>query len=261
MRPDTKTGLAWLPNVHENRIAWVEALARDWAEHDREAFEAILPWREETAWRTDRELDLAFKLEDLEARRAAALAVFDEESEQLDQALHEAAAAADAYERALLTTQDDELVQVVTQVFEELGFQVEDMDAKKKPGEAKLEDLRVQIPGDQAWTALVEVKGHGKRNLRMVDINKVIRHRNRFRDREGKWPSKVIVVHNGQAEKLPTMRQRPFETSPADAIALEEDGWLIIPTMDLFRLHRDRAKLDTKARRLIVESKGVLSYP
>jgi hypothetical protein len=52
IREDTGTGLAWFPNVKDDRVRWVEALVHDWAEHDRQGFEHVVPWREQVEWMT-----------------------------------------------------------------------------------------------------------------------------------------------------------------------------------------------------------------
>lgn len=262
VRADTQTGIAWLPNFHTDRIAWLEVLMQEWAELDREAFKGIVPWREQRQWLTGGELRLSEELEALRDERARHAARFLAEEERIERTLAKERADADRGARLLLTAQGDDLVAAVSHALTAIGFEVENMDEAKLNGQPKLEDLRLRIADRPGWEAVAEIKGHEKRGLRLVDVNQARRPRDRYRDETGRWPDLVMVVHNGMAALPPSLRSRPFDSSPADAQSLSDEGyWLVVPTTDLFRLLRDSPSLGRAALDVLADSRGVLSYP
>lgn len=262
VRADTSTGFAWFPNVHTDRVRWLDALLLEWAELDREAFKGVIPWREQRRWLTAAELALTEALDAVREERARETARLLAEEDRIELELAAARANADRTERLLLTAQGDELVAAVARAFAAIGFDVQDMDAAKGAGEARLEDLRLRLRGRNGWEAIVEVKGHEKRGLRLADLNQARRPRDRYRDENDRWPDLVMVVHNGSAASAPDLRPRPFETSAADARSLEQEGyWLVVPTTDLYRLLRDAPARGQAAVELLADTRGVFSYP
>lgn len=172
VRESTGTGLAWVPWESKNTVAWILAIAAEWAELDREAFAHVCPWREQPAWLTPEERSLVETRERLIAEHAAACARYDRELADLGVALEGARGDADRGLRALLTTQDQELVSAVADVLRSFGFEVEDMDSAWGDG-PKREDLRVRHPERPGWLAIVEVKGFRKSGGATNDLQKV----------------------------------------------------------------------------------------
>lgn len=251
---------AFLPNVKDHRVAWVEAIVHDWAEQDRETFATVIPWREQPEWQTAQERELAGKVAEIEARRAKLLAELKGEQDQVEEQLAEARRAADGFERAILTTKGTELVVAVSRMLNELGFEVRDMDAEKQPGEPKREDLRLTHPFRPGWVALVEVKGSATRSTGNDFARQINRAANRYRDEANKWPDLKLVIHNGEFSLPPGHRHRPFETAPAEREEHAADGLLVIGTEDLFRLYRDREQLGDAAAQRIISERGVFEH-
>lgn len=262
IREGCSKGIAWLPNIKEDRLDWIEALVHEWAEHDRASFASVIPWREQPAWMNADEVALSQQLADIACRRALALAAFRQEEDDAERALAVARTTADREERVLLTGQGPDLVRVVTVALTCLGFTVEDMDSEMGPGVPLLEDLRLRLPGRPQWEALVEIKGHLKRGLKLEDLGQARRPRERYFEEKKRWPDMVMLVHNGQASLPPEQRPRPFETSPGELRALEQEGyWLVVPTPDLFRLLRDAETLGSAGADLLADARGLFAYP
>ncbi len=261
LREDTRMGVAWLPSVRTDRVAWIEALVQDWSAVDRHSFATILPWRESPAWMTAQERALDCEAAEVEREREHVVAEFDRRRREIEDRLAHARREADKVERALLTENGDTLVTVVVRVLTELGFQVDEIDPTKAEGQPKSEDLRLRIPGLPGWEAIAEVKGHGNRSLRGADITKVHTHVHRYQTQSGRWPDRVYLFYNGEASLPPDERHRPLEGDADQVSALADLKWAVVPTVDLFRLHRDRAMLGERAREFLVEAEGVFTYP
>lgn len=58
-----------------------------------------------------------------------------------------------------------------------------------------------------------------------------------------------------------TRKALSAEGDPEQVSALASQQWAVVPTVDLFRLYRDRATLAERARELLAEAEGVFTYP
>lgn len=259
-----KTGLAWFTQRPTQCAGLVKAVCRIWAPKDRAAFPTIVEWNSTSQWATTEELAIL-------AERTALIDEFEtvrvgyvRRLAEIDQRLSGSIDRANAGPRAILTTQDAQLVAAVRLVFEELGFLVQDVDRDRGSSLPKREDLRLRKPDDlENWIALVEVKGHRKRGAADEDLTKIERHVKNFLKEEKREPSFKIYVCNSQFGLPPDVRQTPYAGSTAaDHFSLDPDvPGLVVPTPDLFRLHRDRARLGlAAARTLLLVSRGVFKY-
>jgi hypothetical protein len=258
-------GLAWFPDRPANCAALVKALCGTWAQRDRDSFPMIVEWADSSEWRTHEERSIlaerALLVERLEQMKSS----FKTKLDDIDSRFAMAKDSADAGPRALLTTQDEALVDAVKSVFEDLGFQVTNVDDGRPLNLAKREDLQLRLPKDPAsWVALVEVKGHKKRGAAAEDLTKIERHVRNFLKEEGRMPSLKVYVCNSQFGLPPDERQIPYAASTfAEDFAKDPDvPGIIIATPDLFRLHRDRIQIGLEqARQLLLDARGVFAYP
>lgn len=135
----------------------------------------------------------------------------------------------------LLTAQGDDLTDAVKEALETLGYAVQDMDAPKAPGEPRLEDLRITLPGRTGWTVLAEVKGY-KNDAKVNDLQQLPgRPLRKYVDETGHRPSSLWHIVNTRIEENPSARKRArrhFNTEDTTLIA-EYEG-LILETRDLF---------------------------
>ncbi|MDP2308603.1 MAG: hypothetical protein Q8P18_21460 [Pseudomonadota bacterium] len=261
VRPSTGTGFAWLPWEPKHLEAWVSAIVEQWAKVDRDAFAGVVPWREQTAWLSREERTLLARREQVATTRAAALAAYDDELSGLDLTLAGARSAGDRGARALLTEQEEPLVQAVAAAFRSLGFEVEEMDPTWGDG-PKREDLRVRDPGTPKWEALVEVKGHRRGGASEGDLRKITRHIARYEKEKGRPPSSAWYVVNGQFELEPSLRHAPFASAPDVAQEFgTDDAGLVIGTVDLFRAAVvDPARRD-EIREALMRGRGRFECP
>jgi hypothetical protein len=262
IRRTTETGLAFLPWSVPNPVAWIDAIVAEWAEADREAFQSILPWREQTDWLTPEERAIAAKLAALREERERVVSAYSDREDELAVALSAARAAGDRGIRRLLTEQDEALVDALVVALRSIGFHVQRMDPEVQPGTPKREDLRVTTPDAPGWEAVVEVKGMQKSGGTADHLRKLARHVLRYQMETGRAPSAQWLILNGQFAMPPEIRQRPFEASPdiIDEFG-REDGGLIIGTVDLFRALTDPGLSGTELRARLVATRGRFEWP
>lgn len=230
--------LCWIPAPVPNRLDWVRAVLAILAETDREAFAAVVPWREQPRWMTPEELRLRSELSAVREERDRLTRELDSREGQLREQLARAQDREDHGLRALLTTQDTALVSAVSSALAAMGFLVEDRDAALPPGAPKGEDLRLRDPDEPDWRALVEVKGYRDGGAKSKDIVQIERHAGRFERELGYPPSSKIYVINGQFSRAPDARQRPFAGDPDTGRDFGDDDGLVLATTDLFLLTR-----------------------
>lgn len=255
------TAEAWLlPSDVPDLVTWVSAALAEWHTRDRDRFPGSPEWSRQPAWATLDERQLLSDLDAVRTEREATLERLDERERELTRVLTETQQAADTYERALLTANDDPLVQAVLRALTELGFSVTDADLD--PGRVeKLEDLRVEDATAPGWVALVEVKGRGK-GAKTGALTQFLRFERRYRNQTGRQPSALWYVANQFKDRDPATRQKILQGNEADVSNFADDGGLVLDTVELFQLldavRSGRTTAD-EARRALRETTGRFS--
>jgi hypothetical protein len=137
--------------------------------------------------------------------------------------------------KRLLTSDGDDLVEATAEVLSELGFVVRDMDAELQDDQPKREDLRVTIPSDDRWVALVEVKGYGK-GAKTNDLRQIRNQRDNFISETGEPPDATWWVMN-ENRQISDPSLRPALGADVDAQSTLVET-TVIRTTDLFQLWR-----------------------
>ena len=249
-------GLAWLPGF-ENRIPWVRAIYAEWSRSDPERLPGWSEWQRYARWQTVDERIASDALAALADERAKLLGDLDARERVAHADMDRAHDLATRGARRLLLAQGDDLVAAAADAFRSLGFRVKEMDADIPQGQPKREDLQLRVDDDPTWIAMVEVKGYARSGAKASDLQVIRRHQRIFERAEGRAPSVIIYVCNGQHELPPDARQRPFASAPDDAAVFAEDDGLVIDTRDLFQLLA--APDPHEVRNRIRASRGVLS--
>lgn len=157
----------------------------------------------------------------------------------------------------LLTAKGDGLVEAVKEVLEVLGYEVEDMDSKKKPHEPKLEDLRLALPGNDDWIVLAEVKGY-KNDAKVSDLGQLAgRPLRKFVAETGGVPSGLWHIINTRISENPSSRRRAHHHfNDEDTATISAHDGRILETRDLFQAAKAIQRGDCKAEevRAAIES-------
>jgi hypothetical protein len=257
----SKRGLAWFPSGVPNEVDWVRALLALWADGDPEGLPGFRDWHIHPDWMANEELDVTRELSVLLQERNSAMERFAAREAEIKARLLAATQAATIGARRVLTCQGDDLVMAVSQMLESLGFAVKDVDATKTSGVPKREDLRLTLAARDSWEAIVEVKGYTKSAGKMADLHQLERHASHYAVEKGRLPDLLIYIVNGEIETTvsPELRRRSFHEEDLHVFAT--DG-VVLPTPDLFRLHRDRLKLGIgHVQRLLLDARGLFTYP
>jgi len=249
--------VAWLPNPIFTQPAWTELLCLEWAQHDHERFPNFGNWQKMPEWMTQEEEKLKSQTVALEHERQLYNRLVDQKLGELDNQINQTMLAVNQGRRRLITSQGQELVDEVANVLHEFGFEVQKMDEELAPEQTKYEDLRLTIPDDKDWEAIVEVRGYGNSGGKTDDFLRLERFARYYYKEKGRWQSKKILIINGQIELLPNQRQEPLAAAIEEVKTFGEDDGLIIWTLDLFRAWKRLPKVDSKVlRQSIVESTG-----
>jgi hypothetical protein len=143
--------------------------------------------------------------------------------------------------RRLITAQGDELRDEVAIAFRDLGFSVRIMDNELSEDDRKKEDLRIRDSDLDNWEAIVEVRGHKKSSGQPSDLGRLSNFARLYKEGTGKYPDMLIYVVNGQIEiQSPQQRQVPFAADPDLLKALGEQQGLVMWTVDLYKLFRQK---------------------
>ena len=266
-RKPINKGLAWFPYEMPNRFELIRAVCYEWAKLDPDTFPTIVPWTQLPDWMTAGELAIRQKYQDEEATMVRMIQGYQTSLRRIESEFLQARDRADNGPRALLTSQDETLVNAVQAVFEEMGFKVKNVDEeRKREGKPLVDDLRLTLDDDPTFLALVEIKGYSKRGAPQGDLGQLNQHVVTFLiENPGTLPSHKWYVCNTQyATRTPDMRDRPYANGAADRILCNDPHvrGLVIPSLDLFRLHRDLGTVGKEqARELLMTGTSVFEYP
>ena len=231
--PRNKDAEVWLlPDDVQDLAAWVCEALTQWHRKDPKRFPALPGWSASDAWLSHAEVLIAEERAVLDEgiraqveERKHALAAIDARAAQ-------AKTKCDIYERALLTSDGDELSEAVACALAEVGFHVIDMD-QHWPDHDRREDLRVLDPDEPDWVAIVEVKG-AKGGPKETEIHSMGRWQKRFILDEGLEPDASWFVSNHERLMDPSARMIPFSHKPALVEAFRQSGLAIIDTRAIF---------------------------
>lgn len=249
-----------LPADVPDVVPWVSAALGEWHALAPNRFPGVPDWSQSPTWQTPAEIVLQDALEVLNEERQIAELGFASREGELRARLLVAREAADGYERALLTAQDEQLRLVVMRALRELGLTVNDSDAEATERDA-LEDLRAADPEFPKWIALVEVKGYTK-GAKTEAIGQFLRFQRRFSEREGRMADAEWYVVNQFLSRDPSTRQHALAGSPGDVAAFAAAGGLVIDTVVLFTLlmqARRKERTAADVRLLLRTSTGRLA--
>lgn len=195
------------------------------------------------SWATDDPRWLPIEAERLLEKKRQSEAELQETAQQLEREIQETKRELDQVlvrDRAtgiqrLLTAQGDDLTDAVKEALETLGYAVQDMDAPKLPGEPRLEDLRITLPGRKDWTVLAEVKGY-KNDAKVNDLQQLPgRPLRKFMEETKLPPSSLWHIVNTRIEENPSARKRAHHHfNQEDTTLIAEHEGLILETRDLF---------------------------
>lgn len=155
-------------------------------------------------WHTPQEGVLAERISaiDLESERLA------NERRTVEDELAAESERADAGIRRAISEDGDELVEAVSEILSDLGFDVRNMDADRQPNEAKREDLRLTLDYQPDWEAIVEVKGYTN-GTKTNDKRQIREYRESYILEKGRFPNLTIWLANPFRETDPSSRTAP----------------------------------------------------
>jgi hypothetical protein len=259
-RKETNSGLAWIPFPVPDRIAWIDAIAAQWAERDRTAFATVLPWSEQLEWLTLGERSIRQSQEAMDREEEKFLRDLASRRGEAQRQLLEAQAIATNGIKRLLTQQSDSLVEIVKTVLIQIGFQVTDSDTQHPVGR-RAEDLLVRDPDSPDWIAVVEVKGFEKSGGSANDLRKLDKHVHRFEKSHGRPPSAKWFIVNGQLQLPPSARTLPFASDPHQVEEWAQEDGLLISTVELYRSLVDPSIDATTLRLALRDARGQFRKP
>lgn len=155
---DDSTPIWFVPSDVPDLFPWAVAALTEWHARFPKRFPAVRDWGRASEWQTTEEVTLTAALAQNEAWVEEQYREFERQEKSLTAKLQSATEQASTYERALLTSDGDDLVDAVACALAELGFHVIDMDEHWPEGQRK-EDVRVLDDDAPGSIALVEVKG------------------------------------------------------------------------------------------------------
>ena len=224
-----------IPAGVAQRKLWVRQAFRYFARWTPASFANVADWDDDPAWQDNDERLAVVDLERTRTEFAAAVAEYEARIETLaDRMIAARQAGRDGIGR-LLRSQGVELVAAVADALTALGFEVVDSDSGGQPGD-RLEDLQIRDPNEPGWVAIAEVRGYGG-GAALNDLARIERFVRRFRDVEGRWPSRRWYVVNQFINQPPGSRPAPLANHPAEvnAFAAADDG-LVLDTRALFQM-------------------------
>lgn len=251
-----------LPEGVEEPLEWLRVAVQRWKVIAPGRFECLPGWERTRAWLTVQEQSTEDDLATHDQKRGQILEQLDAERNALEKQRSSAQKAADAGARRLLTAKGDELVDAARDALKELGFQVDDVDARRGKGD-RLHDLEVTDPAQTKWIAIVEVKGH-TRAAKVNDLLHFERYRGRFRDAHGYWADACWYVVNQHVGQDPGGRPRVLHANPDELSAFASSGGLAVDTAALFALLRSVELGEVQpaeARQQLRTTTGVFEWP
>ena len=240
-----------------DRMRWIRGLLDCWSNEDPIAFADFTNFTTRREWLTQEEIELLNRIEKLDGKKAK----IDRESLQLEQELLSKVSNTNRGVRRLLSSCGDELVEVVIEALQTLGFIVDNVDTLLEPGVLRREDLRLRAIEDEKWEAIVEVRGYGKSAGKTSDLLRLERFASMYEREKGRLPSRRYYIVNGPTDLDVVLRDIPLKTSEEDVVAFAEVDGCIISTADLFRaLKLESNEARTTTRQSIINAGSRWQY-
>lgn len=243
LREDPVKGIAWLPLSFLDKAEWCYHIAREWAKKDKDSFESFNNWEDDKEWMSLSELELINNIEYLEKKKEDYIKSIDQEISKLNKKYSQEKNIINNSIRKLLTTQGNELVDIIASCLSEIGFIVHKIDDQVTEGQPRREDLRLSLPQSD-WEAIVEVRGYAKSSGTTADLLRLNRFNEFYFKEKNKFPDKRIYIVNGQIELPPNNRNLPFESSIEDIQIFSENDGLIISSIALYGVMKNISRLD-----------------
>lgn len=253
-----KACLQWQP---QNAVGCINTIIEYWAHSVPEDHPFHIPWGAQRDWMTPEEREAFDEIESLNKEEEVELLRINTARTGAAQRLHAHRLTAEQGIKKLLTTQDEELVDITVITLRSMGFSVRNLDDTSPTGQ-RIEDLEITHTDFDGKTILCEVKGFDKSGGKLSDLARLRKHINRFNREQQREPYRSWFIVNGQSLKPPTLRDQPYKSDREAVRSLEEEGILVISTCDLYRLINDE-RLTPDARRdaLLKKMGGVFRYP
>jgi hypothetical protein len=225
----------WVLPPWANAVAWIRQALEIWSEQDPERFPPTPEWWRTPDWRTKTERDAEERLSEIRQQAETEYARLLSEVQAAEAEVLKAQERADSIERLLLRGQGDDLVAVVAETLEKLGFDVTNMDGVYPAGSLR-EDLQVRPADDPEFVALVEVRGYTG-GAKANDLWRMVKFADLFRQDIGEPPSALWYVVNHFIEVPPGERPLVLAANEEEVSSFAADrNGAVIDTCDLFRL-------------------------
>lgn len=256
----TEASVWLLPPDVGDLAPWVLAALRDWHGLYPDRFPGIPEWTAENKYRSGAEARLHDQLKASADAMQAEIEKYEADKREIQSRLSEAADEAARFERALLTTQGDELAHAVLRALRDLGFDVRDMDQEWEPGKRR-EDYRITDPDEADWVAVAEAKGFTK-GVREAGLFSLMKWSTMFAAEEWRVPSAQWYLANQYLRDDPDVRPDPLANRSDVLKSFTEQDGLLVDTRALHVLLRavqDDSTLARPTRQRLRETRGVLS--
>jgi hypothetical protein len=258
---DDKSTVCWcLPPIISDPVPWMRAAYSAWSKLWPETFPPRENWRSEVKWLTSEMVDAMLEYIETDNKLGEAIRQRQAATDASERAVEEATAAADRGSRRLLTDQGEGLVDAVASALNEIGFDVDLMDERRKKGDL-LEDLQIRDTDAPDWVALGEVKGH-KKGAQLQDLLRMSRCVVRFLKDTGHEPDRQWYIVNGFLNDDPSTRPDPLKSNADEVASFAQAGGLIIDTRALFLLRQHIVRSTAEPRILrqrLREATGTLT--
>ena len=258
--PRSENSEGWLLPASVSRPEVFVRLALDrWHQKFEERFPRLIDWRSSPRWLTTQEQEVAAAVAELDLRLKAELEKAERERAELVARLDELALEQDEGIRRLLTATGDPLVAAVADALTRIGFDVEDMDPTRPPGQ-NLEDLQLLDPDEPGWSAIVEVKGLTG-GASVNDLLKFSRYVEAYIQSKGRPPVGRWYVVNQFIGRDPGSRDAPLVSNPDELTTFAQSGGLVMDTTTLFDLVRsieDGVESRGEVRKYLREARGLV---
>ena len=242
-----------LPDV-PNLSAWFRAFLADIHEHDPDRVPQPPPGLGSPSdWYTTAERALEARIRAI----GGEIQQLEDERVQLESDLAAEGEKADTGIRRAIWAEGGDLVEAVSEILQELGFSVQDMDACAIENEPKHEDLRLTHTGHPDWEAIVEVKAYAN-GIRTNDGRQIREHRDHYLKEKGRAPELTLWLANPFRQMEPSSRPAPGK-SVNDAAPMVETVCAL--TKDLYRqwvlVTRDDLEANDVVQNLVSATPGL----
>ena len=222
------TVLLALPPV-DDLAGWFHAFLTDIHSFDREAVpQPLLRLIDSEEWYSSEEDSVARQIRKVETQ----IRRLQDERDSLAQELIRQGQLADRGPRRAILDDGEPLVEAIEEILRALGFAVINMDHLAPAGTPKKEDLRLSVPDQAGWEAIVEIKGYSG-GTKTNDADQMRRHREQYALDEQRSPDLALWITNPYRTLQPSARPDPDQNVHDKA---KIAGAVHVLSTDLYRL-------------------------